>query len=116
MEPDWEPLDDNGQLIAPKVIQAEISRYISESGQTTKAVVNKMKVYYKSFRKFMKVERIDRYKNDPWLATELTTYWAAARLLEAAKNKVDCSFVNQPGKRPRNFKIARAERQGEEFR
>jgi len=90
MEEDWEPLDEHGMLVAPQLIRERLSSYIAESKFNKTTILHKMNVNSNSYRKFMLT---GRYK-EPWRATENGTYWAAARLLEAAKNNAEDSFSN----------------------
>ena len=90
MEEDWEPLDEHGMLVAPQLIRERLSLYIAESKFNKTTILHKMNVNSNSYRKFMLTSR---YK-EPWRATENGTYWAAARLLEAAKNNAEDSFHN----------------------
>ena len=82
-DPEWVPLMKSGKQRTPNMIRNELQKYIDNSSQTKKAVMDRMRVGSKSFYKFMNPKT---YK-DQWSAVSNDTYWAAARLLEAERNK-----------------------------
>jgi hypothetical protein len=65
------------------MIRNELQKYIDNSSETQTAILDRMSVNNNSFRKFMNPKT---YK-DQWRACQYGTYWAAARLLEAERQK-----------------------------
>lgn len=79
----WVPTTKSGKQRTPNMIRNELQRYIDNSSETQTAILDRMGVNNNSFRRFMNPKT---YKNQ-WSAVENGTYWAAARLLEAERNK-----------------------------
>lgn len=79
----WVPLLKSGKQRSPNMIRNELQKFIDQSDMTQTAILKKMRVNNNSFRRFMDPST---YK-DQWSATQNSTYWAAARLLEAERNK-----------------------------
>ena len=66
------------------MIRGELQRYLdNHPGLTKTALMRQLRVNSNSFGKFMNPKT---YK-DTWSATQNGTYWAAARFLEAERNK-----------------------------
>lgn len=82
-EDDFVPRTASGKQKSPNMIRSELQRYIDASSETKTAIAERMGVSYNSFSKFMNPKA---YK-DQWSAVQNGTYWAAARLLEQAKQE-----------------------------
>jgi hypothetical protein len=102
---DWIPRMKSGKQRTPNMIRNELQRYIdtckAERISTQTAIIEEsLGVNNNSFRKFMNPKT---YK-DPWSATQNSTYWAAARLLEKVKYEKEQSkkAEKSSGKRKAN--------------
>ena len=81
---DWIPVLKSGKQRSPNMIRNELQRYLDKTaGLTQTALCRELGVNGNSFSKFMNPKT---YK-DPWSACQNGTYWAAARFLEAQRNK-----------------------------
>jgi len=80
---EWIPMTNSGKQRTPNMIRNELQRYIDTNNTTQSSVIQQLGVNNNSFRKFMNPKT---YK-DPWSAVQNGTYWAAARFLEAKRNK-----------------------------
>ena len=97
---DWVPVMKSGKQRSPNQIRNELQKYIDNSTETQTSIVqNRLNLSYNSFRKFMNPKT---YK-DQWSATQNSTYWAAAKLLESERNK-----KNKKTKKPPKTKASTA--------
>jgi len=88
------PRTASGKQKSPNQIRNELQKYIDSSSKTQTYIVdNLLMVNSDSFREFMNPKT---YK-DQWSATQNSTYWSAARLLE--KHKFEQKMTKKKRKR-----------------
>ena len=84
-EDGWVPCSKTGKQHTPNMIRNQLQRYIDECKanrtSTQTEIISKMGVNNNSFRRFMNPKT---YKS-AWSATENSTYWEGAKLLERVK-------------------------------